>query len=55
MSLELFKDDRTKDYAKAIKSSWKIIKKPPIYQFLEILVTYDGAQWVFHTSNIGGV
>jgi hypothetical protein len=45
MSLELFKDDRTKkDYAKAIKSSQKIIKKPPIYQFLEILVTYNGAQ-----------
>jgi hypothetical protein len=38
MSLELYRDDHTKDYAKSIRSLWKIIEKSSIYQLFEIFI-----------------
>ncbi len=39
MSLELFRDDYVKNYAKSIRSLRKIVKNHPYTPVLEILVT----------------
>jgi len=47
MSLELFKDNCTKDYAKLTR---KYYKKPLIYQFLEILII--GISHIIHIIHL---